>query len=61
MHDLPPHVSRLDPRGVKAARIVANRNGNYDSQNIVSVRNREAGAVELSVVLHHAENRERSC
>ncbi|MEQ1698997.1 MAG: sialidase family protein [Ilumatobacteraceae bacterium] len=58
MHDLPRFVSRLDPRDLKTARVVADRNGYYDSQNIVAVRNRETGAEELSVVLHHSENRE---
>ncbi|MGB8859472.1 MAG: sialidase family protein [Ilumatobacteraceae bacterium] len=58
MTELPPLVCRLDPRDLKAARVVSDRNGYYDSQNIVAVRNTATGAEELSVVLHHSENRE---
>ena len=37
--------------------MVSDRNGYYDSQNIVGVSD-ETGRVALSVVLHHSENRE---
>jgi hypothetical protein len=53
-----PFVSRVDPRDVKAGSVVSDRNGYYDSQNIVAVHDSELDATVLSVVLHHSENRE---
>ncbi|MGA0894316.1 MAG: sialidase family protein [Ilumatobacteraceae bacterium] len=49
--------STTDPRDLKAGHMVSDRNGYYDSQNIVGVSD-ETGRVALSVVLHHSENRE---
>jgi hypothetical protein len=56
--DLPPFVPRVDPRDLKAGRVVSDRNGYYDSQNIVAVHDPERGSYAYSVVLHHSENRE---
>ena len=53
-----PFASRVDPRDAKAGSVVSDRNGYYDSQNIVAVHDKELGAAVLSVVLHHSENRE---
>ena len=53
---VPPYRSPADPRDVKAGWVVSDRNGYYDSQNIVVVRG--AAGPEYSVVLHHSENRE---
>lgn len=56
MNEIPPFVRREDPRDLKAGRVVSDRNGYYDSQNIVAVV--DDGVEVLSVVLHHSENRE---
>ncbi len=53
-----PAPSYVDPRDVKGGRTVSDRNGYYDSQNIVAVGGRNGTALVLSVVLHHSENRE---
>lgn len=55
---LPPVIGHLDPRDLKAGHMVSDRNGYYDSQNIVVVGGRGGEALVLSVVLHHSENRE---
>lgn len=54
---LPPPAVRVDPRDLKGAVTVADRNGYYDSQNVVRVRDAD-GTEVLSVVYHHSENRE---
>lgn len=56
--DLAPFVSRVDPRDLKAGRMVADRNGYYDSQNIVAVGDGDGASTTYSVVYHHSENRE---
>ena len=38
--------------------MVSDRNGYYDSQNIVAVRGADGVSAEYSVVLHHSHNRE---
>ena len=53
----PRTVPRTDPRDLKAAWMVSDRNGYYDSQNLVETRD-ERGCSVLSVILHHSENRE---
>ena len=53
----PRAVSRTDPRDLKAGWMVSDRNGYYDSQNLVETRD-ERGRSVLSVILHHSENRE---
>ena len=50
--------SFVDPRDLKGAAVVSDRNGYYDSQNIVAVGGRDGAPLVLSVVLHHSENRE---
>ena len=50
---MPPSRASLDPRDMKAAYVVSDENGYYDSQNIVSL-----GGGELSGVLHHSRNHE---
>jgi len=52
----PQYRSPVDPRDVKAGWVVSDRNGYYDSQNIVVVRGEDGP--EYSVILHHSENRE---
>ena len=47
-----------DPRDLKAGTIISERNGYYDSQNIVAATIPGRNAPILSVVLHHSENRE---
>ncbi len=44
----------VDPRDLKGGRVVSDRNGYYDSQNVVAVGDPPV----LSVILHHSENRE---
>lgn len=58
MTDLPRFVSRVDPRDLKGARVVADRNGYYDSQNIVALGGASGVPATYSVVFHHSENRE---
>lgn len=53
-----PARSFVDPRDLKAGHVVSDRNGYYDSQNIVAVGGRDGAPLVLSVVLHHSENRE---
>lgn len=55
---LPPYVSRVDARDLKGGHMVSDRNGYYDSQNIVVVGEAAAGPTTYSVILHHSENRE---
>lgn len=55
--DLPAFVPRTDPRDLKSGWFVSDRNGYYDSQNIVAVTEAD-GSLGLSVVFHHSENRE---
>jgi len=55
--ELPAFVPRTDPRDLKAGWFVSDRNGYYDSQNIVAVTEAD-GSPGLSVVFHHSENRE---
>jgi hypothetical protein len=52
----PSYRSPVDPRDVKSGWVVSDRNGYYDSQNIVVVAGTDGP--EYSVVLHHSENRE---
>lgn len=47
---------RSDPRDLKSGRTIGDRNGYYDSQNIVVTG--EPTAPVYSVILHHSENRE---
>ncbi|MFM7684312.1 MAG: sialidase family protein [Actinomycetota bacterium] len=54
---LPPYTPRTDPRDLKAGWFVSDRNGYYDSQNIVAVTEAD-GSLGLSVIFHHSENRE---
>ena len=54
----PPPAARVDPRDLKAGYVVSDRNGYYDSQNIVAVGGRNGTAPVLCVVLHHSENHE---
>lgn len=53
-----PARSFVDPRDLKAGHVVSDRNGYYDSQNIVAVGGGDGASPVLSVVLHHSENRE---
>ena len=53
-----PARSFVDPRDLKGGHTVSDRNGYYDSQNIVAVGGRNGAPLVLSVVLHHSENRE---
>lgn len=56
---LPPYVRRVDPRDLKGGHTVSDRNGYYDSQNIVAVGGGLDGVpLTYSVILHHSENRE---
>ena len=54
---LPPFIRRTDPRDLKAGWFVSDRNGYYDSQNVVAVTEPD-GSLGLSVIFHHSENRE---
>ncbi len=54
----PPPAARVDPRDLKAGHVVSDRNGYYDSQNIVAVGGQNGSAPIFSVVLHHSENHE---
>ena len=47
-----------DPRDMKAASVVSDENGYYDSQNIISVLDVEEGVRVLSCILHHSRNHE---
>ena len=47
-----------DPRDLKSGTIISERNGYYDSQNIVAATIPGRSAPILSVMLHHSENRE---
>ena len=66
LSSLPAPSDPRDPRDLKSGTIISERNGYYDSQNIVaaSVPNTPSGKTPeenstiLSVVLHHSENRE---
>ena len=53
---MPPPRSTVDPRDLKAGHMVSDRNGYYDSQNIVAVG--DPASPTLVCVLHHSENRE---
>jgi hypothetical protein len=55
---LPRYVSRVDPRDLKGGHMVSDRNGYYDSQNIVVVGGSASTPPAYSVILHHSENRE---
>ena len=48
----------LDPRDMKAAYVVSDENGYYDSQNIVCLYDKNLGQQVLSCVLHHSRNHE---
>ena len=48
----------LDPRDMKAAYVVSDDNGYYDSQNIIYVWDPNAASRVLSCVLHHSRNHE---
>ena len=48
----------LDPRDMKAAYVVSDENGYYDSQNIISVFDKNIGKQVLSGILHHSRNHE---
>ncbi len=56
--EFPPYVPRVDPRDLKGGHMVSDRNGYYDSQNIVAVGGRDGVPLTLSCILHHSENRE---
>ena len=43
---------------MKAAYVVSDENGYYDSQNIISVWDKSLGQWVLSCVLHHSRNHE---
>ena len=55
---MPPSRQCLDSRDMKAAYVVSDENGYYDSQNIISVYDRNIGVDVLSCVLHHSRNHE---
>ena len=48
----------LDYRDMKAAYVVSDENGYYDSQNIISVFDKNIQKNVLSCVLHHSRNHE---
>ena len=50
--------SYLDSRDMKAAYVVSDENGYYDSQNIILVHDKSAGGGVLSCILHHSRNHE---
>ncbi len=58
MDALPPYRGVMDPRDLKSGHVVSDRNGYYDSQNIVAVGGDDGRSLVLSVVFHHSENRE---
>ena len=55
---LPAPLVRVDPRDLKGGHMVSDRNGYYDSQNIVVVGGGNGEPLTFSVILHHSENRE---
>ena len=55
---MPLRRSQLDPRDMKAAYVVSDENGYYDSQNIISVYDKNIGKNVLSGILHHSRNHE---
>ena len=55
---MPLRRAQLDPRDMKAAYVVSDENGYYDSQNIISVWDKSLGQWVLSCVLHHSRNHE---
>ena len=55
---MPLRRSQLDPRDMKAAYVVSDENGYYDSQNIISVFDKSLDKWVLSCVLHHSRNHE---
>ena len=55
---MPLRRCQLDPRDMKAAYVVSDENGYYDSQNIISVFDKSLGGWVLSCVLHHSRNHE---
>ena len=50
--------SCLDSRDMKAAYVVSDENGYYDSQNIIFCRDKSLGQDVLSCILHHSRNHE---
>ena len=48
----------LDKRDMKAAYVVSDENGYYDSQNIISVFDKNLQMDVLTCVLHHSRNHE---
>ena len=50
--------SCLDSRDMKAAYVVSDENGYYDSQNIIFCRDKSLGLDVLSCILHHSRNHE---
>lgn len=50
--------SSLDSRDMKAAYVVSDENGYYDSQNIIAVEDSTLGVSVLSCILHHSRNHE---
>ena len=48
----------LDARDMKAGYVVSDENGYYDSQNIISVYDKNLEKDVLSCVLHHSRNHE---
>ena len=55
---MPLRRCQLDPRDMKAAYVVSDENGYYDSQNIISVFDKSLDQWVLSCVLHHSRNHE---
>ena len=55
---MPLRRSQLDSRDMKAAYVVSDENGYYDSQNIISVFDKRLDRWVLSGVLHHSRNHE---
>jgi hypothetical protein len=58
LDSLPAAKDPRDSRDLKSGTIISDRNGYYDSQNIVAVNVPGQDHPTLSVVLHHSENRE---
>ena len=58
LDSLPAARDPRDSRDLKSGTIISDRNGYYDSQNIVAVEVADQQHPTLSVVLHHSENRE---
>ena len=48
----------LDHRDMKAAYVVSDENGYYDSQNIINVYDKVNKKDVLSCILHHSRNHE---